>query len=231
MYSLCALLVVAVLAYFFYRSVWAMVPLFPIAFGVLFYLENERLEKQNRILKKQFQDMILSMATNLKVGYSPENAFLETYADLLLLYGSNSRIIYELETIKKGLAVNITLEKLLSDFDKRCQIEEISEFVDIFCLANKTGGNLVEVIDSTALLISQKIAIDEEIEVIISAGKMERKIMMIIPFLIILYIDLTNKGFFLPLYHNFIGVIVMSVCLLVYLAAIKISGRIISIRI
>ena len=87
MYSLCALLVVAVLAYFFYRSVWAMLPLFPIAFGVLVNLENERLEKQNRILKKQFQDMILSMATNLKVGYSPENAFLETYADLLLLYG------------------------------------------------------------------------------------------------------------------------------------------------
>ena len=103
--------------------------------------------------------------------------------------------------------------------------------MDIFCLANKTGGNLVEIIDSTALLISQKIAIDEEIEVIISAGKMERKIMMIIPFLIILYIDLTNKGFFLPLYHNFIGVIIMSICLLVYLAAIKFSGKIISIRI
>ena len=197
----------------------------------MFFLDNSICEKNNKILKNQFREMILSMATNLKVGYSPENAFLEAYVDLRNLYGTNSKIFYELEVIKKGLSVNRSFGSLLRDFEKECKVEEITEFVDIFCLAEKTGGNLVEIIDSTALLISQKIAIDEEIEVIISAGKMERKIMMIIPFLIILYIDLTNKGFFLPLYHNFIGVIIMSICLLVYLAAIKISGKIISIRI
>lgn len=175
--------------------------------------------------------MILSMATNLKVGYSPENAFLETYADLIHLYGKNSKIVYELEIIKKGLAVNLTLERLLRDFERRCKIEEISEFVDIFCLARKTGGNLVEIIDSSATIISQKIAVDEEIEVITRAGKMERQIMMGIPFIIILYIELTNRNFFSPLYHNFAGILVMSVCLLVYLVSVKISGKIISIRI
>lgn len=208
-----------------------MIPLFPIAFGVLFSLDESKNRKQKQILKNQFQDMILSMATNLKVGYSPENAFLETYADLLQLYGKNSRIIYELETIKNGLAVNITLDKLLLDFDKRSQIEEITEFVDIFCLAKRTGGNLIEIIDSSAAIISQKIATDEEVEVILSAGKMERQIMMGIPFLIIMYIELTNKGFFSPLYQNFAGRVVMSICLVVYLAAIVISGKIINIRI
>ena len=198
---------------------------------VVFYLDKERYEKQKRILKNQFQDLILSIATNLKVGYSPENAFLEAYTDLLLLYGTNSRIIYELETIKKGLAVNLTLDKLLAEFDKNCQIEEISEFVDIFCLANRTGGNLVEVIETSGDIISGKIATDEEIEVILSAGKMECHIMMGIPFLIIMYIGLTNKGFFTPLYHNVAGIIIMSICLMVYLAAVRISGRIISIRI
>ena len=51
------------------------------------------------------------------------------------------------------------------DFEKKCKIEEITEFVDIFCLAGKTGGNLVEIINFTADMISQKIAVDEEIEV------------------------------------------------------------------
>ena len=122
-------------------------------------------------------------------------------------------------------------QKLLAEFDKNCQIEEISEFVDIFCLANRTGGNLVEVIETSGDIISGKIATDEEIEVILSAGKMECHIMMGIPFLIIMYIELTNKGFFTPLYHNVAGIIIMSICLMVYLAAVRISGRIISIRI
>ena len=231
LYSLCGLLVVAVFAYFFYRSVWAMIFLLPISFEIMFYLDNTICEKNKQILKKQFREMILSMATNLKVGYSPENAFLEAYADLIQLYGKNSRIIYELDTIKKGLSVNLTLEKLLRDFEKRSHIEEISEFVDVFCLAKKTGGNLVEIIDSSSNMISKKISVDEEIEVITRAGKMERQIMMIIPFLIIMYIEFTNQNFFTPLYHNLAGVLVMSVCLTVYFVSVKVSGKIISIRI
>ena len=109
--------------------------------------------------------------------------------------------------------------------------KEISEFVDIFCLAGRTGGNLVEIIDATANIISQKIAVDEEIEVIIRAGKLERQIMMVIPFLIIMYIEVTNKNFFSPLYNNLAGVLIMSACLLGYLAAVKISGKIIHIRV
>ncbi len=194
-------------------------------------MDNAIWEKNKQILKSQFREMILSMATNLKVGYSPENAFLEAYADLSKLYGTKSRIIYELETIKKGLSVNISFDKLLRDFEKKCEIEEISEFVDIFCLAGKTGGNLVEIIDSTANMISEKITIDGEIDVITRAGKMERHIMMVIPFLIVLYIECTNKNFFSPLYHNPTGILVMSVCLLIYLVAVKVSGKIINIRI
>ncbi len=197
----------------------------------MFFLDNTVWEKNKQILKSQFREMILSMATNLKVGYSPENAFLEAYADLSKLYGTKSRIIYELETIKKGLSVNISFDRLLWDFEKKCEIEEISEFVDIFCLAGKTGGNLVEIIDSTANMISEKIAVDEEIDVITGAGKMERQIMMIIPFLIVLYMECTNKNFFSPLYHNIAGNLVMSVCLLIYFVAVKVSGKIINIRI
>lgn len=231
LYSVCGLVIVILLAYFFYRSFIAVFFLLPISFEIMFYLDNTICEKNKRILKSQFREMILSMATNLKVGYSPENAFLETYADLIHLYGKNSKIIYELEVIKKGLSVNLTLDRLLRDFDKRCKIEEISEFVDIFCLAKKTGGNLVEIIDSSVAVISQKIAVDEEIEIILRAGKMERQIMMGIPFLIIVYIELTNKDFFSSLYHNFAGIMVMTACLMVYLASVKISEKIISIRI
>ena len=197
----------------------------------MFFLDNMIWEKNNKRLKSQFRELLLSMATNLKVGYSPENAFLETYVDLVNLYGKTNKIFYELETVKKGLSINISFEKLLQDFEKRCEVEEITEFVDIFCLAKRTGGNLVEIIDSSANIISQKIAMDEEIEVILRAGKLERQIMMIIPFLIILYIECTNKNFFSVLYRNPAGIVIMSVCLAVYFVAVKVSAKIINVRI
>lgn len=228
---MCGFAVTIVFAYFFYRSAFAVVFLVPVLFEVIFYLDNAVYEKNKKMIKGQFREMILSMATNLRVGYSPENAFLEAYADLINLYGEKNKMIYELETVKKGLSVNISFEKLLRDFEKKNEIEEITEFVDIFCLAGKTGGNLVEIIDFTADMISQKIAVDEEIEVIVRAGKLERQLMMVIPFFIILYIECTNRNFFSVLYHNPIGILVMSICLVVYFAAVKISGKIINVRI
>lgn len=209
----------------------AIIFLTPISVEVMFSLDKLVWEKNNEKLKSQFREMILSMATNLKVGYSPENAFLEAYADLVKLYGKKSKIIYELETIKNGLSVNLSLDKLFQDFKNRCNQEEISEFVDIFCLAQRTGGNLVEIIDSTSYTISEKIAVDEEIAVITRAGKLERYIMMCIPFLIVLYVECTNKNFFAPLYHNYAGIFIMSICLFVYLIAVKVSGKIINVRI
>lgn len=231
MFSLCGILITVAFAYFFYRSAVSVIFLLPISFEVVFYLDNAVYEKNKKMLKGQFREMILSMATNLRVGYSPENAFLEAYADLVNLYGTKNKMIYELEPIKKGLLMNISFEKLLKNFEKKFNVEEITEFVDIFCLAEKTGGNLVEIIDSTAEIISQKIAVDEDIEVIIRAGKLERQIMMAIPFFIIVYIEFTNKDFFSSLYHNFTGILIMSVCLVIYLFAVKISGKIVNVRI
>lgn len=218
-------------AYFFYRSYIAIVPLLPISFGVMFYMEELFREREKRVLKSQFKEMILSVATNLKVGYSAENAFLETYADFIHLYGKKGKIFCELEALKKGLALNLTLESLLNQFSKNCNIEEITEFVDIFIIARKTGGNLVGIIDSSVDTITQKMEVDEEIDVITRAGRMEQQIMMVVPFLIILYVEFTNKNFFLPLYHNLVGVLIMTVCLSVYLISIKISRKIICIRI
>ncbi len=210
---------------------WAIPFLLPISIKVAFYLDERFYEKRKNILKNQFREMILAVATNLRAGYSVENAFLESYADLIHLYGKKGRIIYELEAIKKGLSVNLTLEKVLMDFSNRCNMEEITEFVDIFVIARKTGGNLVDIIQSSVTMISQKIDVDNDIQVITRAGRLEQQIMLFVPFLIIFYIEITNENFFLPLYHNTAGVLIMSVCLIVYFISVKISAKVIDIRI
>jgi tight adherence protein B len=73
--------------------------------------------------------------------------------------------------------------------------------------------------------------VENEINVLVSAKKMEQKIMDVVPFAIVLYIGATSKDFFEPLYHNATGIAVMSVCLVVYLAAYALSEKIVSINI
>ena len=207
------------LAYFFYRSLWALPVLSPI--GIFFFgmICRKKKEGEKEELTEQFRECILAVSTSLQAGYSAENAFVECIRDMRLMYGAESLICLELEQIRRGLNINITLEELLQDFAGRSGCEEIGEFAQIFSLAKRSGGNVAEIIKTSAALIGRQIELRQELRSLLAGRRMELNIMRVMPFGISLYINFSTPGFFDPLYHNVFGVAVMTGCLAAYLAA------------
>lgn len=224
-------LMIGIIGYFFYRSFPACFLLAPLMFFFLKEKKKELAKRRKQELNMQFKDAVLSVSANQKAGYSVENAFREAYKDMAMLYGAESYICKELNYIAKGLDNNIVLEKLLFDFGVRSHVQDILQFADVFLIAKRSGGNMTEILSKTADTIEQKIAVDKEIEVLLSSKKMEQKIMNVIPFFIIFYIGITSKGFFDVMYHNPAGILIMTICLIIYLAAFKISEKIVAIEI
>ncbi len=219
------------IGYFFYRSLIACLFLLPL-FG--FFLKEKKRElskKRRQELGAQFKDLVLSLSANMKAGYSVENALREAYRDMEPLYGADSAIALEIRHMIRGMENNVVLERLLYDLGLRSHIPDIMQFADVFLIAKKSGGNLTEILEKTAEVIGQKIETDKEIQLMISARKMEQKIMNLVPFLIIFYIEMTSKGFFDVLYHNVVGISVMTVCLLFYGAAWRLSRKIVEIEV
>lgn len=219
--------VVVFLAAFFYRSIVAVIPLAGI--GVLFFRmqKKEKAEKCRQELVLQFRECIMSVSTSLKAGYAVENAFLESRKDMCLLYGEQSLIYRELELIRRGLVINITMEELLRDFAERSDCGEIRQFSEVFTIAKRNGGSLPEIIYQTAEMIGQRIEVKQEMQTLLSGRVMEQKIMKVMPFGILFYISVTYPGYFDMLYHNWQGAAIMTGCLAVYLAAYVLSDRII----
>ena len=143
-----------------------------------------------------------------------------------LLYGEQSAIYIELEHIRRGLVINITLEELLADLAERSGSEDIMQFVRVFAIAKKSGGRLPEIIQNTAVLIGRRIDAAQEINTLLSGRQMEQNIMKVMPFGILLYIGSSYPGYFDSLYHNLQGVAIMTVCLIVYLAAYSLGDKI-----
>ena len=218
--------VAVLLALMFYRSGWAVLPLAPLGYLVKKFLEERKGEMIRENLAEQFKECILSVSASLQAGYAVENAFLESREDMRNLYGEQSSIYQELERIRRGLAVNISLEELLLDLGERSGSEEILQFAQLFAIAKRGGGNLPEMIRTSANLISQKTEARQEIRILLSGRKMEQNIMRIMPFGILLYVGYAYPGYFDPLYHNPGGVALMSLCLAVYLAAFFIGERV-----
>ncbi len=215
----------------FYDSVIAAVLLFPLIIPWFIYEKNKEGIKDCKELGIQFKDAMLSVTTAGKAGYSIENAFSEACNDMAALYGKKSKIYKEMKRITIGLRNNIVLEDLLKDLGYRSRNRDIQEFATVFAVAKRSGGNMTEILNASINMISRRIEVEKEIDVMIASKEMETRIMEGVPFFIILYVSLTNKGFFTPLYHNFLGIGIMTACLCVYLVAVYMAEKIIDIEI
>lgn len=213
-------------AYFFYRSFWAIPVLFP---GVWFYgkekIKRARNKRKSR-LEQQFKETLLSVQTNLQAGYSLENSFLESRFYMTELYGIGCDMVWELDGIAKGLSNGDTLEHLLWDLGKRCPNSAVEDFADIYSIAHKMGNGWGEIILKIIDSINREIEIKQEIELLIHGKKIESRIMCVVPFFILFYMNLTSKGYFDVLYHNPAGIIIMTVCLVIYIFAFLLSERV-----
>jgi tight adherence protein B len=228
---LCGLAVMATFAYFFYRSPLALPALVPLLF---LYRRSARANliyaKQDE-MRRQFKELIEIVAGCLRAGYAVENAFLEAGKELARLYAADSPIMLMLAFIRKGLENNVPLDVRLKEVGKGSGVAEIAEFADVFGVAKHSGGNMIDSIGQFAGMIGDKIETEKEIQVTISARKGEQKIMNIVPFAILLYLDISSPGFFASLYHNLNGIAIMTACMGVYLAAYGLSQKMMRIEI
>ena len=204
----------ALLTYFFYRSlIWGII-LIPIIPMYALMKLKEVTEKKKWEILLQFKEMLASVNNSIQAGYSIENAFISCRKDLLELYGGDA----------------VTVTGMLMGMANHTGIEEIREYASVMTIAKSSGTRIREIMDSYIKTIDEKLSVMQEIETMTSRARYEQQIMNAVPFVILMYVDTTNKGFFDVLYSNILGNIVMSVTLTIYIVSILISRRIINIE-
>lgn len=169
------------------------------------------------------------MAASLSAGYSIENALAASVTELNMLYGSQGMLAAEFADMARQIGLNRTAEQAFENFAERSGIEEIRSFVQVLTVAKRSGGELVAIMSRTADSIRDKIQVHEEIRTMTASRRLEQRIMNLLPFFIIIYIDITSPGFFDLMYTTATGHLLMTGCLAIYIAAIWLSGRILDI--
>lgn len=217
--------------YLFYRNLLFCLA-GALAGGFLYfrYREKVMVEQRRWTLMVEFKDAMDSMVSALVAGYSMENAVTEAYHDLVLLHEAETPMVKELGKIRSKLSLHQPLDELFLDLGRRSGVEDIITFAQIYATARKSGGNLVKVMKRTAENIGEKIEIQREIQTMVAGKKMESTCMMVIPLLIIAYLQFCSPGFLDPLYEGLMGRTFMTGALLVYGLAVIWSRHIMKIE-
>ena len=211
-----------------YPAALVFVPAFPL---FIRYVKKVGIRKRKEEMTQEFMRCLVSVSTALSAGISPENAFAAATSDMEKMYGSRSVIVKELEILNHRISTGTGLGDALFELALRVNIPEVYDFAVVFSAARDKGADLGAVISSCVSIMQQKIDAETEARVLIRGKQFEQRIMCVIPPGIIAYLRLSSSGFINVLYHNGLGIAVMSACLLIYVFAIWMSERIGDIRV
>lgn len=204
--------------YVFYQNmVWAgLISLFGLKYPKMH--KKQVIKKRKNMLLLQFKDMLYSLSSAVSAGNSVEKALRVVLEDMEQQYSDpNVFIIRELELMVNRLSMNKTVEDVIGDFAARSHIEDIQTFSNIFEIAKRTGGNLIEIIRNTTQIIADKIETKTEIDTMISGQKMEQKVLTVLPVGLVFFLTKTGGGFMDPMFTTPIGRIIATVSLAIIL--------------
>ena len=188
----------------FYGKFIVAVFLLPLTIPIMCERKHKIQRKKKRALEKQFKEMLISLSDALNTGYSLENAVGESYRDMISLYGYHGNICVQLRQMISQIKLNVTVETVFREFGKHSGLKNAVFF-----------ANIKNVTENIVL----KETVREEIEVMIHEKKMEQKVMLIIPLVLILYVNVTSPGFLSVMYQGIIGPTVMTIFVILYAAA------------
>lgn len=225
------LLLDGAVSFLFYHAVlpfFAALPVFPVFYRRIC---RQQIIRRKEMLKQQFKDCLRSVAGALQAGHSMEHAWQEAAGDMEQQYGQDSDIYRELQQLKHQLSCNVPLERLVEDIGRRSHIEDMEQFGEIFSFAKRSGGDFIAIISNSVTRLTDKMELQREIEIGLSARRMEQRIMNIVPLFILGFMRFSSGGFLDVLYHNPAGIAVMTGCLLVYAGAFLWAEKLIRIEV
>ncbi len=224
-------IIILAVSYLFYGT-WICAILFsPYLIRYIRSWEKQTMKKRQQTFRLQFKEAIQTLSAGLNVGYSVENALREACRELKGMYRKDEVILRELTYMIRQLQMNVTAESALQEFAARTQDEDVQTFVTVFNLAKRSGGDTLEIIRSAVRQMGEKIDVEREVQTVISAKKMEFRIMTAIPFAMIVYLRISFPELLGVLYGNPAGIVIMSVCLVIYLATYEMGKRIVEIEV
>lgn len=187
------------------------------------------LEKRRNMLKRQFRDMLESLAASFSTGSNVQHAFESAYEDLKMQYSSKDFIVREIEEIINGMRQNINAEVMLEDFGKRSNNEDVISFADVFSVCYRKGGNMNSVIHRTHSVISDKMAVADEIETKLTSNKMQHNVMSVMPIAVVAMLRLTNESFAAN-FATLTGVLVNTLAIGIFVGAYIYGNKIVDIK-
>ncbi|MBQ4339982.1 MAG: type II secretion system F family protein [Firmicutes bacterium] len=216
----------------FYKS-FAAVFVMPVL-SLAFYKKYKAyvIKSKKESVNMNFKDVLYAFLDSAASGKQADTAIFNSYRNLKNIYGEDNILTREFKYMSAGIRESRdSPDRLLMEFGSRMDIEDIRNFMEIYCICIRSGGEKEKAISRSAGIIGEKIMIRQELSGILISKKIEACILCVIPIAVLGFMQIFSADYSSVLYTSIQGRIIMTLCLGAALWAVALCMRIMDIKI
>lgn len=182
-------------------------------------------KSRKRLIEKDMLKAIIIMNNSFKSGLSIMQAIYMVSNEL------DGPISEEFKKMYIDLSFGLNMEVVFERFTNRIDTKEARYITTSLNVLNKTGGNIVQVFASVERNSFTRKKLQEELGALAASANAIFKILVVIPILLFLGIFILNPSYFVPLFSNPIGWILLMIIFLIYIIYIIVIRRIMKVKV
>lgn len=223
--TLLAALVCLLLGYFFGLP-WLLTLLLVMGAASLPYLavQNKKFKRISKI-ERQLPDALDLMSRALRAGHSFPSAL-----EMVATEGQQP-IAQEFRIVSDEVNFGIPLSDALNNLAVRVPVTDLRYFVIAVLIQRETGGNLAELLDNLARLMRERFKLLGHIKVLSAEGRLSAWILTLLPFAMVLLINLINPNLMSVLWTDSLGRKLSASAMVAIVLGVIWMWRIIKIRV
>ena len=136
----------------------------------------------------------------------------------------------EFVLMEKDLDYGLEIETVFERFNKRVNLKEVGYITTSLTILNKTGGNIVSVFSSIEKTVFSNKKLQDELHNLSAASTALYRILIAVPIIFAAVIYILDPTYFMPLFSNPLGMIIIIIIISLYIAYIIIVKKIIKLK-
>ena len=166
--------------------------------------------KRNQQIEEDLLKAMTMMGNAFQVGKSIQQALEIVSGEL------DGPLGEEFSKMHIDLQFGLELEMVLERFYERVPIEEVQYMTTSLIILNRTGGNISEIFSSIKENFLDRKRLSQELKATTASAGLVCKILMCMPFIIVLIIRFFSPSYFQSLFGSWVGLVLLMVIVLLY---------------
>ena len=194
-----------------YKNILFSVLMIPLAGRIKAFTEEYLADRRRFRYLAEFKDFLFMASTAIGAGRSMKDAIGEAIPSLANIHGPSATLVHDLGTAHERMETGMENDvSVLMEMADASGLEDVRDFVLIYSICKKSGASLINALNKAASVIMEKMSIEREIAELIKRKECEGMILLVMPILVILFLNMFAPDYIAPLYETAAGRVIMT---------------------